>query len=153
MCKTNQSFPLLVGRSGLTWKTSANCHLTSTPVTTNSDMQVQCMQTGCQRPWTVLTCSFYYGVLCFKAAWKYCASMLMCCFESAHETGVKVERLEAEAEPPKRNTVSVRLSLFAAHNAFHHCEQCHHYSEPTPAAQVRTYVIDHVMHQHVFTYF
>uniref|UniRef100_A0A8C1JTA3 GREB1-like protein n=1 Tax=Cyprinus carpio TaxID=7962 RepID=A0A8C1JTA3_CYPCA len=47
---------------------------------------------------------FYYGVPCFKA----------------------------EEEPLKRNTVSVRLSLFAAHNAFHHCEQCHHYSEPAP---------------------
>uniref|UniRef100_A0A9J7XRT0 GREB1 like retinoic acid receptor coactivator n=1 Tax=Cyprinus carpio carpio TaxID=630221 RepID=A0A9J7XRT0_CYPCA len=44
--------------------------------------------------------------------------------------------LEAEEEPLKRNTVSVRLSLFAAHNAFHHCEQCHHYSEPAPAAQL-----------------
>ncbi|XP_076828572.1 GREB1-like protein isoform X2 [Brachyhypopomus gauderio] len=32
----------------------------------------------------------------------------------------------------KRNTVSIRLSVFAAHNAFHHCEQCHHYSEPGP---------------------
>uniref|UniRef100_A0A672SXH8 GREB1-like protein n=1 Tax=Sinocyclocheilus grahami TaxID=75366 RepID=A0A672SXH8_SINGR len=50
--------------------------------------------------------------------------------------GVKTERLEAEGELPKRNTVSVRLSLFAAHNAFHHCEQCHHYSEPAPAAQL-----------------
>ncbi|XP_016097088.1 GREB1-like protein [Sinocyclocheilus grahami] len=49
---------------------------------------------------------------------------------------VKTERLEAEEEPPKRNTVSVRLSLFAAHNAFHHCEQCHRYSEPAPAAQL-----------------
>uniref|UniRef100_A0A8C2HHW3 GREB1-like protein n=1 Tax=Cyprinus carpio TaxID=7962 RepID=A0A8C2HHW3_CYPCA len=42
------------------------------------------------------------------------------------------KRLEAEEELPKRNTVSVRLSLFAAHNAFHRCEQCHHYSEPAP---------------------
>uniref|UniRef100_A0A8C1HHH7 GREB1 like retinoic acid receptor coactivator n=1 Tax=Cyprinus carpio carpio TaxID=630221 RepID=A0A8C1HHH7_CYPCA len=42
----------------------------------------------------------------------------------------------AEEELPKRNTVSVRLSLFAAHNAFHRCEQCHHYSEPAPAAQL-----------------
>ncbi|CAM4594670.1 unnamed protein product [Leuciscus chuanchicus] len=50
--------------------------------------------------------------------------------------GVKIERVESEDEPPKRNTVSVRLSLFAAHNAFHHCEQCHHYSEPAPAAQL-----------------
>uniref|UniRef100_A0A8C1JM53 GREB1-like protein n=1 Tax=Cyprinus carpio TaxID=7962 RepID=A0A8C1JM53_CYPCA len=50
--------------------------------------------------------------------------------------GFKTERLEAEEELPKRNTVSVRLSLFAAHNAFHRCEQCHHYSEPAPAAQL-----------------
>uniref|UniRef100_A0A8C2BSJ2 GREB1-like protein n=1 Tax=Cyprinus carpio TaxID=7962 RepID=A0A8C2BSJ2_CYPCA len=48
----------------------------------------------------------------------------------------RMPKLEAEEEPPKRNTVSVRLSLFAAHNAFHHCEQCHHYSEPAPAAQL-----------------
>uniref|UniRef100_A0A8C1JSZ1 GREB1-like protein n=1 Tax=Cyprinus carpio TaxID=7962 RepID=A0A8C1JSZ1_CYPCA len=44
----------------------------------------------------------------------------------------RMPKLEAEEEPLKRNTVSVRLSLFAAHNAFHHCEQCHHYSEPAP---------------------
>ncbi|XP_065124131.1 GREB1-like protein [Paramisgurnus dabryanus] len=50
--------------------------------------------------------------------------------------GVKIERLETEEETPKRNTVSVRLSMFAAHNAFHHCEQCHHYSEPPPATQL-----------------
>uniref|UniRef100_A0A673KYZ4 GREB1-like protein n=1 Tax=Sinocyclocheilus rhinocerous TaxID=307959 RepID=A0A673KYZ4_9TELE len=53
-------------------------------------------------------------------------------FRYASPVYVKTERLEAEEEPPKRNTVSVRLSLFAAHNAFHHCEQCHHYSEPAP---------------------
>uniref|UniRef100_A0A671KRQ6 GREB1-like protein n=1 Tax=Sinocyclocheilus anshuiensis TaxID=1608454 RepID=A0A671KRQ6_9TELE len=54
-----------------------------------------------------------------------------------HASPVYADRiLEAEEEPPKRNTVSVRLSLFAAHNAFHHCEQCHHYSEPAPAAQL-----------------
>ncbi|TRY68187.1 hypothetical protein DNTS_006982 [Danionella cerebrum] len=52
------------------------------------------------------------------------------------QNGIKTERLDTEWEPPKRNTVSVRLSQFAAHNAFHHCEQCHHYSEPAPAAQL-----------------
>lgn len=62
--------------------------------------------------------------------------MRMCLFCA----GVKIERLEAEEDTPKRNTVSVRLSMFAAHNAFHHCEQCHHYSEPAPATQVRTFV-------------
>lgn len=31
----------------------------------------------------------------------------------------------------------MRLSRFAAHNAFHHCEQCHNYCEAGPAAQVR----------------
>uniref|UniRef100_A0A8C7LFI0 GREB1 like retinoic acid receptor coactivator n=1 Tax=Oncorhynchus kisutch TaxID=8019 RepID=A0A8C7LFI0_ONCKI len=38
--------------------------------------------------------------------------------------------------PVKRETVSIRLSMFAAHNAFHHCEQCHHYCEGSPATQL-----------------
>uniref|UniRef100_A0A8C5C4G4 GREB1-like protein n=1 Tax=Gadus morhua TaxID=8049 RepID=A0A8C5C4G4_GADMO len=36
----------------------------------------------------------------------------------------------------KRETRSIRLSRFAAHNAFHHCEQCHHYCEASPATQL-----------------
>lgn len=36
----------------------------------------------------------------------------------------------------KRQTMSIRLSRFAAHNAFHHCEQCHHYCEATPSSQL-----------------
>ncbi|KAG7525431.1 hypothetical protein JOB18_026742 [Solea senegalensis] len=36
----------------------------------------------------------------------------------------------------KRQTKSIRLSRFAAHNAFHHCEQCHHYCEAGPAPQL-----------------
>uniref|UniRef100_A0A8C9Z7M8 GREB1 like retinoic acid receptor coactivator n=1 Tax=Sander lucioperca TaxID=283035 RepID=A0A8C9Z7M8_SANLU len=36
----------------------------------------------------------------------------------------------------KRETKSIRLSRFAAHNAFHHCEQCHHYCEAGPATQL-----------------
>uniref|UniRef100_A0AAY4C5X2 GREB1-like protein n=1 Tax=Denticeps clupeoides TaxID=299321 RepID=A0AAY4C5X2_9TELE len=39
-------------------------------------------------------------------------------------------------DPAQRNTVSIRLSVFAAHNAFHHCEQCHHYCEASPASQI-----------------
>uniref|UniRef100_A0A8D3B7U9 GREB1-like protein n=1 Tax=Scophthalmus maximus TaxID=52904 RepID=A0A8D3B7U9_SCOMX len=35
-----------------------------------------------------------------------------------------------------RETKSIRLSRFAAHNAFHHCEQCHHYCEAGPAMQL-----------------
>uniref|UniRef100_A0A665UWP9 GREB1-like protein n=1 Tax=Echeneis naucrates TaxID=173247 RepID=A0A665UWP9_ECHNA len=38
--------------------------------------------------------------------------------------------------PPERETKSIRLSRFAAHNAFHHCEQCHHYCEAGPASQL-----------------
>ncbi|XP_076601770.1 GREB1-like protein isoform X1 [Chaetodon auriga] len=38
--------------------------------------------------------------------------------------------------PTKRETKSIRLSRFAAHNAFHHCEQCHHYCEAGPATQL-----------------
>ncbi|XP_041805365.1 GREB1-like protein isoform X3 [Chelmon rostratus] len=38
--------------------------------------------------------------------------------------------------PAKRVTKSIRLSRFAAHNAFHHCEQCHHYCEAGPGTQL-----------------
>ena len=40
--------------------------------------------------------------------------------------------------PAKRDTVSIRLSPYASHNAFHHCEHCHHYCEAGPATQVCT---------------
>ncbi|KAF3699465.1 GREB1-like protein [Channa argus] len=43
---------------------------------------------------------------------------------------------EGHSEPHKRETKSIRLSKFAAHNAFHHCEQCHHYCEAGPATQL-----------------
>ncbi|KAF1383732.1 hypothetical protein PFLUV_G00134900 [Perca fluviatilis] len=44
---------------------------------------------------------------------------------------------EGESQTPaKRETKSIRLSRFAAHNAFHHCEQCHHYCEAGPATQL-----------------
>uniref|UniRef100_A0AAQ4RG45 GREB1 like retinoic acid receptor coactivator n=1 Tax=Gasterosteus aculeatus aculeatus TaxID=481459 RepID=A0AAQ4RG45_GASAC len=44
---------------------------------------------------------------------------------------------ESESQTPaKRVTKSIRLSRFAAHNAFHHCEQCHHYCEAGPASQL-----------------
>ncbi|XP_077374607.1 GREB1-like protein [Festucalex cinctus] len=36
----------------------------------------------------------------------------------------------------KRETKSIRLTRFAAHNAFHHCEQCHHYCDASPATQL-----------------
>uniref|UniRef100_H2MTI9 GREB1 like retinoic acid receptor coactivator n=1 Tax=Oryzias latipes TaxID=8090 RepID=H2MTI9_ORYLA len=46
-------------------------------------------------------------------------------------------RQEVESQTPtKRLTKSIRLSRFAAHNAFHHCEQCHAYCEAGPAAQL-----------------
>ncbi|XP_036072407.1 GREB1-like protein isoform X5 [Oryzias melastigma] len=46
-------------------------------------------------------------------------------------------RQEGESQTPtKRLTKSIRLSRFAAHNAFHHCEQCHAYCEAGPAAQL-----------------
>uniref|UniRef100_A0A3P8Z7P0 GREB1 like retinoic acid receptor coactivator n=1 Tax=Esox lucius TaxID=8010 RepID=A0A3P8Z7P0_ESOLU len=51
--------------------------------------------------------------------------------------GLKDPKLEEENQMPvKRQTVSIRLSMFAAHNAFHHCEQCHHYGEANPATQL-----------------
>uniref|UniRef100_A0A673ZKK8 GREB1 like retinoic acid receptor coactivator n=1 Tax=Salmo trutta TaxID=8032 RepID=A0A673ZKK8_SALTR len=51
--------------------------------------------------------------------------------------GLKDPKLEGESQMPvKRETVLIRLSMFAAHNAFHHCEQCHHYCEGSPATQL-----------------
>uniref|UniRef100_A0A8P4KQ22 GREB1 like retinoic acid receptor coactivator n=1 Tax=Dicentrarchus labrax TaxID=13489 RepID=A0A8P4KQ22_DICLA len=49
----------------------------------------------------------------------------------------KASPQEGESQTPaKRETRSIRLSRFAAHNAFHHCEQCHHYCEAGPATQL-----------------
>ncbi|KAG7278413.1 hypothetical protein CRUP_038576 [Coryphaenoides rupestris] len=47
----------------------------------------------------------------------------------------KDESPESQSQA-KRQTRSIRLSRFAAHNAFHHCEQCHHYCEASPATQL-----------------
>uniref|UniRef100_A0A3P8W2V9 GREB1 like retinoic acid receptor coactivator n=1 Tax=Cynoglossus semilaevis TaxID=244447 RepID=A0A3P8W2V9_CYNSE len=44
--------------------------------------------------------------------------------------------LKVGQTPATRVTKSIRLSRFAAHNAFHHCEQCHHYCEASPAMQL-----------------
>ncbi|KAJ8337349.1 hypothetical protein SKAU_G00385690 [Synaphobranchus kaupii] len=41
--------------------------------------------------------------------------------------------------PAKHGTMSVMLTKFAAHNAFHHCDQCHHYREAGPVTQVSDY--------------
>ncbi|XP_029380299.1 GREB1-like protein isoform X2 [Echeneis naucrates] len=50
---------------------------------------------------------------------------------------IKEFKQEEESQtPPERETKSIRLSRFAAHNAFHHCEQCHHYCEAGPASQL-----------------
>ncbi|XP_062337035.1 GREB1-like protein [Osmerus eperlanus] len=51
-------------------------------------------------------------------------------------TSLKDPKVEGESQPAKRETVSIRLSMFAAHNAFHHCEQCHHYCEAGPVTQL-----------------
>ncbi|XP_037838017.1 GREB1-like protein isoform X4 [Kryptolebias marmoratus] len=47
----------------------------------------------------------------------------------------EVKREESQTQS-KRVTKSIRLSRFAAHNAFHHCEQCHHYCEAVPVTQL-----------------
>ncbi|XP_030017074.1 GREB1-like protein isoform X3 [Sphaeramia orbicularis] len=60
---------------------------------------------------------------------------------------LKVFKQEGESQTPaKRETKSIRLSKFAAHNAFHHCEQCHHYCEAGPASQLSECVF------HTFTF-
>ncbi|XP_055359708.1 GREB1-like protein isoform X3 [Betta splendens] len=43
---------------------------------------------------------------------------------------------EEDGQTVKRETKSIRLSRFATHNAFHHCELCHQYCEAGPAAQL-----------------
>ncbi|XP_028282946.1 GREB1-like protein isoform X4 [Parambassis ranga] len=63
-----------------------------------------------------------------KASCVYCDKMPKC---------LKEFKQEGESpSPPKRVTKSIRLSRFAAHNAFHHCEQCQHYCEAGPATQL-----------------
>lgn len=47
-----------------------------------------------------------------------------------------IKQEEESQTVAKRETKSIRLSRFAAHNAFHHCEQCQHYCEPGPATQL-----------------
>ncbi|XP_048868209.1 GREB1-like protein [Brienomyrus brachyistius] len=37
--------------------------------------------------------------------------------------------------PVKRDTMSVMLTKFASHNAFHRCEECQHYTEVSPATE------------------
>ncbi|XP_076000900.1 GREB1-like protein [Genypterus blacodes] len=63
-----------------------------------------------------------------KASPVYSDKMPMC---------LKEPKQEGENQtPPKQETKSIRLTRFAAHNAFHHCEQCHHYCEAGPASQL-----------------
>ncbi|KAL0966250.1 hypothetical protein UPYG_G00292930 [Umbra pygmaea] len=58
-------------------------------------------------------------------------------YTASMPNGLKGPKQEEQSLLPlKRETVSIRLSMFAAHNAFHHCEQCHHYCEVSPAAQL-----------------
>uniref|UniRef100_A0A3B5AYC2 GREB1 like retinoic acid receptor coactivator n=1 Tax=Stegastes partitus TaxID=144197 RepID=A0A3B5AYC2_9TELE len=56
-------------------------------------------------------------------------------FRKASPVGEKSQEGEGQT-PAKRVTKSMRLSRFAAHNAFHHCEQCHQYCEAGPASQL-----------------
>ncbi|XP_070397746.1 GREB1-like protein isoform X4 [Nothobranchius furzeri] len=62
-----------------------------------------------------------------KASPVYCDKM------PKSSGGFKQEESHRQA---KRVTKSIRLSRFAAHNSFHHCEQCHHYCEAVPATQL-----------------
>ncbi|KAK6491099.1 GREB1-like protein isoform X3 [Huso huso] len=47
----------------------------------------------------------------------------------------------------KRETVSIMLTKYATHNTFHHCEQCHHYTEASPATQLS----DSTLHAFTFS--
>lgn len=60
---------------------------------------------------------------------------------------LKDSKKDGESQiPAQRETRSIRLSRFAAHNAFHHCEQCHHYCEASPSSQLAECIF------HAFTF-
>uniref|UniRef100_A0A8C2VJI2 GREB1 like retinoic acid receptor coactivator n=1 Tax=Chinchilla lanigera TaxID=34839 RepID=A0A8C2VJI2_CHILA len=63
--------------------------------------------------------------------------------------GVKreVPRDGRSEEPRKRDTVSMMLTQYAAHNTFHHCEQCHQYMEFAAAPQMS----DSTLHAFTFS--
>ncbi|KAJ8408182.1 hypothetical protein AAFF_G00264100 [Aldrovandia affinis] len=52
-----------------------------------------------------------------------------------------------QERPAKHSTVSVMLTKYAAHNAFHRCDQCHHYREASPTTQVS----DCTFHSYTFS--
>ncbi|XP_051944311.1 GREB1-like protein isoform X1 [Hippocampus zosterae] len=63
-----------------------------------------------------------------KASPVHCNKKPKCSRVLKKEDGCRTEA--------KRETKSIRLTRFAAHNAFHHCEQCHHYCDASPATQL-----------------
>ncbi|XP_029109413.1 GREB1-like protein isoform X2 [Scleropages formosus] len=65
-----------------------------------------------------------------RASPVYCKNMPKTLKDTDHNLDGKEDTMA------KRDTVSVMLTQFAAHNAFHHCEECHRYSESSPAAEV-----------------
>ncbi|XP_030839073.1 GREB1-like protein isoform X3 [Strongylocentrotus purpuratus] len=48
-----------------------------------------------------------------------------------------------QRKDPKRQTTSMRLTKYSAHNAFHHCEQCQHYKylTATEARETKAYSV------------
>ncbi|KAM9791458.1 GREB1-like protein isoform 1-T1 [Syngnathus typhle] len=57
------------------------------------------------------------------------------CDKTPKRSRVLKQEDESQSEA-KQETKSIRLTRFAAHNAFHHCEQCHHYCDASPATQL-----------------
>ncbi|KFO31197.1 Protein GREB1 [Fukomys damarensis] len=65
---------------------------------------------------------------------KYEDASLIC----SHQQGIKSEdrgTRRPEDPPVRRQTARMRLSKYAAHNTYHHCEQCQHYMGSHPRYQ------------------
>ncbi|KAM6150075.1 protein GREB1 [Erethizon dorsatum] len=78
---------------------------------------------------------------------KYEDASLIC----AHHQGVKSEdrgTRRPEDPPVRRQTARMRLSKYAAHNTYHHCEQCRHYLGSHPRYQL----YESTLHAFAFSY-
>ncbi|XP_021104058.1 protein GREB1 [Heterocephalus glaber] len=78
---------------------------------------------------------------------KYEDASLIC----SHQKGVKREdrgTRRPEDPPVRRQTARMRLSKYAAHNTYHHCEQCQHYMGSHPRYQL----YESSLHAFAFSY-
>ncbi|XP_023558184.1 protein GREB1 [Octodon degus] len=78
---------------------------------------------------------------------KYEDASLIC----SHQQGVKSKdrgSRRPEDPPPRRRTARMRLSKYAAHSAYHHCEQCQHYL----GSRLHCQLYESTLHAFAFSY-